>query len=203
MRIAREPHDVVAHTLTEINVRAAAAAERLGPSEARDALERIEDASHSAIGELRAILGVLRAPGRTEAPRSPTPRVTDIDELVARARNVGSDVRLSVHGETPEHLSDAVSLAAYRIVQESLTNARRHAPDSPVDVNLAFGTECIEISVANDAADASACVRNGRPGGVGIKGMSERATAIGGTLDAGSRRERFTVRAELPYMPGR
>lgn len=203
MRIARELHDVVAHTLTEINVQAAAAAERLQPGRARVALERIEDASHSAIDELRAILGVLRDSDQAEAPRSPAPRVTDVEELVARALNVGSDVRLAVEGHPPEHLSDAVSLAAYRIVQESLTNARRHAPESPVNINLAFETGCISISVENDAGRKTRNGWNGHAAGVGIKGMTERATAIGGRLDASASGERFSVRAELPYVPRR
>ncbi|HET6871057.1 MAG TPA: histidine kinase [Solirubrobacteraceae bacterium] len=203
MRIARELHDVVAHTLTEINVQAAAAAERLDPGNARIALERIEDASHSAIGELRAILGVLRDPERDEAPRSPTPGVTDVEDLVARARDVGSDVRLAVQGQPPEQLSDAVSLAAYRIVQESLTNARRHAPKSPVDINLTFEGRRISISVENEAARPDHNGRNGHVAGVGIKGMTERATAIGGTVDASASGDRFAVRAELPYVPRR
>jgi len=203
VRIARELHDVVAHTLTEINVQAAAAAERLQPGDARIALERIEDASHTAIGELRAVLGVLRDPGQAGPPRSPAPRVTDVEELVARARNAGSEVRLAVEGKPPEELSDAVSLAAYRIVQESLTNARRHAPDSPVDINLTFNVGRISISVENAAGGNTRNGRNGHPGGVGIQGMTERATAIGGTLDARASGERFSVRAELPYVPGR
>lgn len=200
VRIARELHDVVAHTLTEINVQAAAAAERLEFGEARDALERIEGASHSAIGELRAILGVLRDPDHGGPPRSPVPRVTDVKRLIAGAITAGSDVRLAVQGQPPEQLCDAVSLAAYRIVQESLTNARRHAPESPVDINLSFDNDGISIAVQNDA---SATSNNGHGPGIGIKGMSERATAIGGRLDARKRGGRFTVQAELPYVPRR
>jgi signal transduction histidine kinase len=203
MRIARELHDVVAHTLTEINVGAAAAAERLESGAARDALERIEDASHGAIGELRAILGVLRDPDQAELPRSPAPRVTDVEELVGRARNVGTEVRLSVQGQPPDQLSDAVSLAAYRIVQESLTNARRHAPERAVDITLAFDPERISISVENDSGTTTRSGDDGHTTGVGIKGMTERAAAIGGTLDASASDERFTVRAELPYVPTR
>jgi signal transduction histidine kinase len=203
VRIARELHDVVAHTLTEINVQAAAAAERAEPGEARVALERIEDASHGAIGELRAILGVLREPSQTDPPRSPAPRVTDVEDLISRARAAGSEVRLTVMGERPEELSDAVSLAAYRIVQESLTNARRHAPESPVDINLAFNAGCISISVENPAGEATGNGGNGYPAGVGIQGMRERAAALGGTLDARASGERFRVHAQLPCVPGR
>jgi signal transduction histidine kinase len=203
MRIARELHDVVAHTLTEINVQAAAAAERLKPGEGRDALERIEEASRGAIGELRGILGVLRTSDPAEAPRSPAPRVTDVEELIGRARNVGSDVRLAVRGQPPDQLSDAVSLAAYRIVQESLTNARRHAPASPVEISLTFDATRVSISVENDAGGTIQNGRNGDAAGVGIKGMAERAAAVGGTLHASASEACFAVRAELPYVPGR
>jgi signal transduction histidine kinase len=112
-------------------------------------------------------------------------------------------VRLAVEGKPPEQLSEAVSLAAYRIVQESLTNARRHAPDSPVDINLVFNAGRISVTVENAAGGSSRNGRNGHPAGVGIQGMSERAAAIGGTLDARAIGERFSVRAELPYVPGR
>jgi signal transduction histidine kinase len=109
-------------------------------------------------------------------------------------------VRLAVQGTPPEQLSDAVSLAAYRIVQESLTNARRHAPDSPVDVSLAFNARRISISVENAAGGSSQNGHSGHGPGVGIKGMTERATAIGGTLAARANGQRFTVHAELPYV---
>ena len=197
MRIARELHDVVAHTLTTINVRAAAAAERLGPGEPRTALEKIEQASHDAIGELRAILGVLRDPDGSEAPRAPVPGVENIAELVRRTRDGGVDVGLEVSGERPPHLSDAVSLAAYRIVQESLTNAQRHAPRAAVRVCLDYDASRLSIAVENDAAAPPA--GNGATPGIGIAGMRERATAIGGTLHAGQIEDRFRVRAELPY----
>lgn len=167
------------------------------------ALERIEDTSHGAIGELRAILGVLRDPDHAEAPRTPTRGVADVEELIARARDVGSDVRLAMQGHPPGQLSEAVSLAAYRIVQESLTNARRHAPDRPVDVNLSFGAGAVAILVMNDTSRRTDSGLNGHSPGVGIKGMTERATAVGGTLEAAVSDERFTVRAELPYAPGR
>ena len=121
LRIARELHDLVAHTLTEINVQAGAAAEQLEPGLARVALERIEDASHRAIGELRAVLGVLRDPGHADAPLLPAPGITDIPELVDRVRDTGLDVRLRVDGDQPSQLSDASSLAAY-------PSFRRHSP---------------------------------------------------------------------------
>jgi signal transduction histidine kinase len=201
MRIARELHDVVAHTLTEINVQAGAAAERLAPGDTRAALEKIEDSSRDAIRELRAILGVLRDRDGSPAPRAPTPGHEDIPELVERARQGGLEVQLAVNGEPPARLSEAVSLAAYRIVQESLTNARRHAPGAAVQVTVAFDPSLLSIEIENSRGAPPS--RNGTTPGVGIAGMRERATAIGGSLEAGADRDGFRVQAELPYGPAR
>ena len=198
MRIARELHDVVAHTLTEINVQAAAAAERLAPGDARVVLERIEDASHEAIGELRAILGLLRDPKRAEPARAPAPGIQNLPELVARARATGLDAKLQMSGAQPAQLSDAASLVAYRIVQESLTNARRHAPGAPVRVSLSFDAEELSLAVNNGPSAESKGDAGGR--GVGIAGMRERATALGGTFQAGPTAGGFGVNAQLPYQ---
>ena len=200
MRIARELHDVVAHTLTEINVQAAAAAEQLKPGSGRSALEKIEGATHSAIGELRAILGLLRDADESEPPRTPAPGLPNIVELVDRARDMGLDVELSVEGKRPPGLSDASSLAAYRIVQESLTNAGRHAPGALVRITVAYNSDRISIGVENQTHDRAG---NGHVPGVGIQGMLERASAIGGTLRAEPIGDRFAVSAELPYEPRR
>jgi signal transduction histidine kinase len=199
IRIARELHDVVAHTLTEINVQAGAAAERTGPGEPRAALERIEQASHGAIGELRAILGVLRDPNNQGSPRTPTPGIGELARLTDRARDTGLDVQLKVSGEQPASLSDASSLAAYRIVQESLTNVRRHALGAPVRVSLDFNAS--QLSVAIENTRAGTANGNQPTGGVGIAGMRERATALGGSLQAGPTADGFLVKAQLPYLP--
>jgi signal transduction histidine kinase len=197
MRIARELHDIVAHTLTTINVQAAAAAERLEAGDARTALETIEEASHEAIGELRAILGVLRDRDLPDAPRAPAPGLENIAELVQGTRDGGLEVELEINGARPSQLSDAVSLAAYRIVQESLTNALRHAAGASVRVEVRFGAARLSLAVKNGAgAGASG---NGTTPGMGIAGMRERASAIGGSLQAGSIQEGFRVQAELPY----
>jgi signal transduction histidine kinase len=201
LRIARELHDVVAHTLTEINVQAGSTAERTTPGDARAALETIEQASHEAIGELRAILGILRDPVNPEAPRAPAPTIQEIAELADRARHTGLDVDLEVSGEAPARLSDAVSLAAYRIVQESLTNARRHTPGAPVTIRLDYDSSHLRIAVDNPFS-ANGGSNGAEPSGVGITGMKERASALGGTLRAGAENGGFQVRAELPYEPG-
>ncbi len=201
IRIARELHDVVAHTLTEINVQAGAAAERADFGEARQTLEKIEQTSHAAIGELRATLGVLRDPEHPDAPRAPGPGIQNIAELVERARQSGLDVRFTVTGAEPAILSEGPSLAAYRIVQESLTNARRHATGAPVQVNLNFNSTELSLTVRN----GSGAGPNGSSSaaGVGIVGMRERAITIGGMLQAGPIPDGFRVHAELPYEPHR
>lgn len=196
VRIARDLHDVLAHSLTEINVQAAAAAERAQPGASRSALERIEDASHRAIGELRAVLGVLRAPDGGNPPRAPAPGIDSIPTLIERAGGVGGAVELEVRGERPAGMRDSTSLAAYRIVQESLTNARRHAPGAAVRVEMRFDSVELLLAVENVLSNGSAG-NNHRPG-IGIAGMRERASAVGGTLEAQPADGRFVVRARLP-----
>jgi signal transduction histidine kinase len=202
MRIARDLHDIVAHTLTTINVQAATAAQLLdcNPGHARAALETIEDASRDAIAELRAMVGVLRDSDHPDAPRTPAPGVENIAELVGRARETGLEIRLETTGARPGRLPDAVSLAAYRIVQESLTNARRHATGAPIRINLSFEPGELAIAVENGAGAAG----EGKDPtvGVGIIGMTERATAVGGTLRAAPLACGFRVDASLPYALG-
>jgi signal transduction histidine kinase len=201
MRIARELHDIVAHTLTEINVWAAAAAEQASEGDERNALEQIERTSHDAIGELRAILGVLRGPDSGTAPHAPTPGIADIPDLVTRARNAGLDVHLDVEGAAPERIFDATSLAAYRIVQESLTNVRRHASGAAASVAVRYGASGLTLTVDNGPCNtASNGHTNGRAG-VGITGMRERVIAVGGRLSAEPQTSGFRVRAYLPYEP--
>jgi signal transduction histidine kinase len=196
LRIARDLHDVVAHTLTTINVQAGVAAHLLdrGPGHARDALAAIESASHEALDELRAILGVLREPDSEEIPLEPVPDLDALGVLVEQTRRTGLPVTFEVEGKQPEHVPDAVQLAAFRILQESLTNTRRHAPGAEVHVNLAYRGDRLRLAVENDSPGI-----NGNRPGVGILGMRERATALGGTLEAKRSDEYFRVVAELPY----
>jgi signal transduction histidine kinase len=198
LRIARDLHDAVAHALTTINVQAGVAAHLLdqNPRNARTALETIEEASHEALEELRAIVGILRDHDGERAPLDPAPTLDAIGELVERARTLGLDVSLDVRGEQPRRLSEAVQLAAYRIVQESLTNVRRHAAGAPATVGLSFEHDRLLVTVANGAGTTS----NGSAGaGVGVIGMQERAAAVGGALRAASCPDGFRVAAELPY----
>jgi signal transduction histidine kinase len=199
LRIARDLHDVVAHTLTTINVQASTAAQLLdrNPQHLRGALEIIEDASRNAIDELRAVLGVLRSGEDAAASMRPAPGLDDVPDLIRRTRDDGVDVRMEVIGERPLRFSEAVSLAAYRIVQESLTNARRHAAGAPVQVTLTFASDQLGVAIENRAGASNGA--DGRGIGVGIMGMTERAAAVGGTLAARQLPGSFRVDAELPY----
>jgi signal transduction histidine kinase len=195
LRIARELHDVVAHTLTTINVQAGVAKHLLTrrPEHAEGALATIESASHDALQELRAILGVLREPGDVASPLEPAPTLHTVDALIEQARGSG-EVHLEVVGERPERVPDTVQLAAYRIVQESLTNSRRHAPGVPAEVTIAFADDRLRLTIENTARNG-----DGYEPGAGIVGMRERAAALGGSLEAGMVAGRFRVAAELPY----
>jgi signal transduction histidine kinase len=199
LRIARELHDIVAHTLTVINVQASTAKEVLerNPAHVRGALGTIEEASRDAIDELRAILGVLRSTKDAAAPLRPAPGIDDVPELIRRTRDDGIDVQLELRGDRPERVPEGVSLAAYRIVQESLTNARRHAAGAAVHVTLAFLDDRVTVAVEN--ASGTAPHINGHGPGVGIIGMRERAAAVGGTLSALPGPLGFRVDADLPY----
>jgi signal transduction histidine kinase len=198
LRIARDLHDVVAHTLTTINVQASTAAQLLdrNPQHVRRALETIEDASRDAIDELRAVLGVLRGDDGN-APLRPAPGLDDVPELVRRTRDDGVDVHMATVGERAQRVPETVSLAAYRILQESLTNARRHAAGAAVHVTFSFEADRMKVAIENDEGRPDPV--NGRGPGVGIMGMTERAAAAGGTVIARPLPRGFRVDAELPY----
>jgi signal transduction histidine kinase len=202
LRIARDLHDVVAHTLTTINVQAGVAAHLADrePSRAGSALAAIEAASRDALDELRAILGVLREADGAEAPLEPAPGLDGVASLIDRFREAGADIELEVEGEQPERIPEAVQLAAFRIVQESLTNARRHARGAAACVRLAYEDGRLRVGIENNPGQGHN--GGGRGHGVGIAGMRERATALGGTLEAGPSACGFRVTAELPYRHG-
>jgi len=199
LRIARDLHDAVAHSLTTINVQAGVAGHLLDqdPGTARSALKTIEEASHEALDELRAIVGILREHEGESAPLEPAPTLDSVSDLIERARALGLDVSLDIRGEQPERLPETVQLAAFRIVQESLTNARRHAAGAPARVGLSFEPDRLLITVDNGHGAASDGRSNGA--GVGLIGMRERAAAVGGALSAAPAPDGFRVAAELPY----
>jgi signal transduction histidine kinase len=199
LRIARELHDVVAHTMATINVQAGAAAhvapER--PQAAIDALQVIRAVSKDGLRELRAILNVLRQSDEPETP-FPAPGLAQLDALITSTQRAGLEVTVTVTGE-PRPLPTETDLAAYRIVQESLTNVIRHAGPATAAVTLAYtGTE-LRAEVTDTGLGAPA---SGPHGGHGLAGMRERAASAGGSLDAGpAAGGGFAVRARLP-LPG-
>ncbi|MGH2385352.1 MAG: sensor histidine kinase [Candidatus Limnocylindria bacterium] len=197
LRIARELHDVLAHNISIINVQAGVAVHLLDrqPEQARTALVAISQASKEAMRELRATLGVLRQVDE-EDPRTPTPGLAELGELVDRARSAGVSVEVEVQGND-RSLPAATDLAAYRIIQESLTNVARHAAAAHVTLSIRHGRGDVEIHVEDDGIG----VAGGGPprAGNGLTGMRERATAAGGELEAGPRPEGgFRVWARLP-----
>lgn len=189
LRIAREVHDVVAHSLAMINVQAGVAAHVADrrPEQAVEALRAIKDASAAALADLRATVAVLR----TGQGLGPTPSLSRLDELLEHTRATGREVR--VHG-SPGELPAPVDVAAYRILQESLTNVVRHANNAGrVDVYLGRTGDALELVVRDDGRDATEPTA-----GHGLRGMSERAAALGGRLDVRVLDGGFEVRAKLP-----
>ncbi|MEU9882281.1 sensor histidine kinase [Streptomyces phaeochromogenes] len=199
LRIARELHDVIGHNISMINVQAGAALHRLkkDPAQAEEALGAIKASSRETLRELRATLGMLRRVDE-QAPTAPAPGLARADELVASAKLAGLPVRIERTG-AERSLPAPVDLAAYRIVQESLTNAARHSGAGRVVVRFAYGDRELTVVVEDDGR-GSAARPAGSGGRSGIVGMTERARALGGELTAGPRPEGgFAVRARLPY----
>jgi signal transduction histidine kinase len=194
-RIARELHDVVSHSISVIAIQAQAVRRRLGDEQAREAddLRGIETTARQAMAEMRRLLGVLRADGE-RLPLAPQPGLDQLPRLVEQARAAGLDVRLSVDGAVAP-LSPGVDLAAYRIVQEALTNALKHARAATVDVRIRYGERELDLTVADDGIGAS----SNHAGGHGLVGMRERVVLYGGTLRTGpGEHGGFRVQAMLP-----
>ncbi|MEV7374877.1 sensor histidine kinase [Streptomyces sp. NPDC090301] len=207
LRIAREVHDVLGHSISLINVQSGAALHRLGKGPAPEAglatatkaLEAVKATSKDALRELRATLGVLRSADEPTPTAPSASGLALLGDLAARARSAGLDVRTDVTG-TPVPLPPPVDLAAYRIVQESLTNVTRHAGARTVLITLDWGADAVRLRIADDGEGAP----EGRPLGSGIRGMAERARAFGGELTARNGDDGgFLVAARLPLsQPG-
>jgi signal transduction histidine kinase len=194
-RIARELHDVVAHHVSVIAVQAETA--RLTtpdlPEEGKQRLAAIGQTARDSLTELRRLLGVLRADG-SEAARSPQPGLDRLSELVDSARAAGTPVSLTLGGDVAP-LPSGVDLTAYRIVQEALTNARRHAPGASVDVELRYEESLLRLRVSDDGPGPPSADTSGH----GLLGMQERAAMAGGKLSTGAAEGGgFLVEAELP-----
>jgi signal transduction histidine kinase len=227
LRIARELHDVVAHTMATITVQAAAATQLLydRPDEAAESLKAIRAASKDGLRELRAILDVLRAAGGPDDPTQPAPGLSRLDALVAGVRAAGLPVSVTITGP-PRDLPAITDQSAFRIIQEALTNALRHAGPATASVTIDYGHDALHVEVtdtgrglASSAAAAAyaafiaeAGIRVPAPtafrpivavpGGHGLRGMRERASAAGGAIEAGPLPAGgFRVAATLPFAP--
>ena len=199
-RIARELHDVVAHSVSVMTVQAGAVRRLLTPEQQREreALETIEHTGRQALNEMRRLLGILRRTegGDGDGPElAPQPGIDSLDRLVRQVRRAGMPVDLRIEGERPE-VAPTVDIAVYRVVQEALTNALRHAGPAQAEVLLRFSDDALDLEIANDGrAD-----QNGDGSGHGLEGMRERVAFAGGTLAAGPRPDGdgYVVRAHIP-----
>jgi signal transduction histidine kinase len=193
-RIARELHDVIAHNVSMIVVQAGAAARVLEGSQphVREALDAIESTGRATVDEMRRLLGVLRADDGAVA-LSPQPGLADLDRLVANVRDAGLPVSVHVEGARVP-LPTALDVTAYRIAQEALTNALKHAGAASVELTLRYDAAAIEIEVRDNGAGTG----NGVGTGHGLVGMRERAALWGGRLETGRTDGGWAVRAWLP-----
>jgi signal transduction histidine kinase len=180
LRIAQELHDVVAHHISLINVQASTALHLVDrqPEQAAPALSAIKDASREALVELRSIVGVMRQSDES-APRQPVAGLDHLDHLVSRTSRAGLEVHKIVHGD-PRALPTGLDRAAFRIIQESLTNVVRHAKATSATVRIQYGEQALVLQVDDDGQSLASSPTEGN----GISGMRERATALGGTLTA-------------------
>jgi signal transduction histidine kinase len=192
-RIARELHDVIAHNVSMIVVQAGAERRVLDGANGstREVLQTIEQIGRGALTEMRRLVGMLRSDG--EDPLAPQPGLEDVATLVGQVREAGLPVELTVDGE-PRDLPAGIELSAYRIVQEALTNALKHAGEAHAEVSIRYGPDSLELEILDDGHGGA--VGNG---GHGLVGMRERVALYGGRFDA-SRRPGggFAVRAKLP-----
>ncbi|MEV5102832.1 sensor histidine kinase [Streptomyces massasporeus] len=199
LRIARDLHDVVAHHIALVNVQAGVAAHVMDkrPDQAKEALAHVREASRSALGELRATVGLLRQSGDPEAPTEPAPGLDRLDELTGTFRSAGLHVEVA-RADQGTTLPAAVDLAAYRIIQEALTNVQKHAgPQAKAEVSVVRVGPNIEITVLDDGSGENETQDSG--GGHGLLGMRERVGALRGTLTTGPRYGGgFRVHAILP-----
>jgi signal transduction histidine kinase len=191
-RIARELHDVIAHSLSVIVVQAAAADDVFDarPDRVRQSLRAIETTGRAALEELRTLIGSVRG---DQASYAPTPGLADLDALIEQVQTAGLAVTVTIEGE-PSPLPQAVDLSAYRVAQEALTNTLKHANASRAEIALRWHDDQLDLEIHDDGAGSTA---NGP--GHGIVGMRERLVALGGTLAAGpAAGGGFTVLARFP-----
>jgi signal transduction histidine kinase len=200
-RIARELHDIIGHSVSVMTVQASGVRRLLRPEQEqeREALLAVEQTGREALAEMRRVVGALRDP--EEGPAlAPRPSLSRVDKLVAQARETGLPVDLQIEGE-PVPLPAGVDLTAYRLVQEGLTNAIKHAAARHAEVRVRYG-DYVEIEVCDDGRGTDARDSASSGGGHGLVGMRERVSIYGGELEAGPRAEGgFRLRARLPVAP--
>ena len=192
-RIARELHDAIAHNVSMMVVQAGAERRTLAEaSPTREVLETVEHIGRAALTEMRRLVGMLRSEG--DDPLTPQPGLRDLPTLVTQVREAGLPVDLEVEGD-PRELPVGLELSAYRIVQEALTNALKHAGDANATVRVAYGADSLELEIVDDGHGAAAPVA----GGHGLVGMRERVALYGGRFEAARRASGgFVVRVLLP-----
>jgi signal transduction histidine kinase len=199
-RIARELHDVVAHAISLIVLQARGGRRMLSddPDETRRALDVIEHAGEQALGEMRRLLGLLRD-DEPELTLAPPPSLRRIDELVAGTRASGLPVEVVIEGE-PVELPPGVDVSAYRIVQEALTNALKHAGPAHARVTITYARDAVDLAIVDDGPG----VPSANGGGYGLAGMRERVAVYGGRLESGARPEGgYALRVRLPLRAER
>jgi signal transduction histidine kinase len=205
LRLARELHDVVAHSISVIAVQSGVGAHVAStqPEEAAKALAAIEATSRAALTELRRLLGVLRQDSEPQGALAPVPGLADLEGLLAEVAKTGLAVRLRVEG-TPSPLPAGVDLSAYRIVQEALTNVVKHAGPARAQVVVGYRDQEVTVEVTDDGRGVTAPTSNGRARvGHGLIGMRERVQVFGGDLEVGPRPGGgFRVAARLPLAAG-
>ncbi|WP_067490499.1 sensor histidine kinase [Actinomadura hibisca] len=202
-RLARELHDSVGHALSVVTLQAAAAGRVLDrdPDFARQALGAIEESARAALEDLDHVLGLLREDRREDGARTaPQPTLGDLERLLEQTRIAGVKIDAEIGAEL-EHVPAAVSREAYRIVQEGLTNALRHAGKVPVRLRIAVRGERLEIGMDNPLAGRDAAGGD-HGGGRGLGGVRERVTVLRGTMAAGPEAGEWRVRVELPLRSG-
>jgi signal transduction histidine kinase len=199
LRIARDVHDLVAHHLAVVNLHAGVANHLMHdqPDAATEALAHVRSASRTALDELGSLLSILRHPGESDTPTAPAPSLADLGSLLNALESAGAAVDFVVSG-SPRPLPPGVHLSAYRIVQESLTNAHKHGC-GPAYLTLTYGADRLDIEVRNALETPARPSAEAVGTGHGLAGMRERAAAVGGTLNAGLEMNgAFVVKASLP-----
>ncbi len=197
-RIARELHDVLGHSVSVMTIQASAVRRALRPEQEKEraALLTVEQTGREALAEMRRLVGILRL-AEDGAGLEPQPGVSQVPRLVAQARELGLPVDLCVEGE-PSPLPPGIDLTVYRLVQEGLTNARKHSNASRTEVRLRYGTDAVDVEVCDNGRGALAA----NEGGQGLIGMRERVSIYGGEFEAGPRAGGgYRMWARLPARP--